>query len=208
MRAEALKIDREALLEQTLRGRVSRPARSVRAVRRPLRAETLVPALDRLEAGVRARTFTSPASAPSSSRSCVPGVGRPTPLTLARELSRRWGAEVWLKREDLATRGRTRSTTRSARRCSRSASGRGASSRRRARGQHGVATAAACARLGLPCVVYMGSVDMERQAPNVGRMKLLGAEVVPVTSGDQTLRAPRSTRPCATGCRIPTAPTT
>jgi len=52
-----------------------------------------------------------------------------------------------------------------------------------------VASAAACARLGLPCTVYMGAVDMERQAPNVGRMKLLGAEVVPVTGGDQTLRA-------------------
>ncbi|HEY3731148.1 MAG TPA: tryptophan synthase subunit beta, partial [Steroidobacteraceae bacterium] len=56
-------------------------------------------------------------------------------------------------------------------------------------GQHGVASAAACARLGLPCTVYMGAVDMERQAPNVGRMKLLGATVVPVTSGDRTLRA-------------------
>ena len=56
-------------------------------------------------------------------------------------------------------------------------------------GQHGVASAAACARVGLPCTVYMGAVDMERQAPNVGRMKLLGATVVPVTNGDQTLRA-------------------
>src|SRR5690606_29269725 len=56
-------------------------------------------------------------------------------------------------------------------------------------GQHGVASAAACARLGMPCTVYMGSIDMERQAPNVGRMKLLGATVVPVKSGDQTLRA-------------------
>ena len=56
-------------------------------------------------------------------------------------------------------------------------------------GQHGVASAAAAARLGLPCVVYMGAVDVERQAPNVGRMKLMGATVVPVTSGDKTLRA-------------------
>jgi len=56
-------------------------------------------------------------------------------------------------------------------------------------GQHGVASAAACARLGLPCTVYMGAIDMERQAPNVGRMRLLGAQVVPVTSGDRTLRA-------------------
>ena len=56
-------------------------------------------------------------------------------------------------------------------------------------GQHGVATAAACARVGLPCTVYMGEVDMARQAPNVGRMRLMGATVVPVTSGDRTLRA-------------------
>jgi len=56
-------------------------------------------------------------------------------------------------------------------------------------GQHGVASAAACARLGLPCTVYMGAIDMERQAPNVGRMRLLGARVVPVESGDRTLRA-------------------
>ena len=56
-------------------------------------------------------------------------------------------------------------------------------------GQHGVASAAACARLGLPCTVYMGAIDIERQAPNVGRMRLLGATVVPVTSGDRTLRA-------------------
>jgi len=56
-------------------------------------------------------------------------------------------------------------------------------------GQHGVASAAAAARLGMPCVVYMGAVDVERQAPNVGRMQLLGATVVPVTGGDQTLRA-------------------
>src|SRR5499425_2686519 len=56
-------------------------------------------------------------------------------------------------------------------------------------GQHGVASAAACARLGLPCTVYMGEIDMERQAPNVGRMRLLGARVVPVVSGDRTLRA-------------------
>ena len=56
-------------------------------------------------------------------------------------------------------------------------------------GQHGVAAAAACARLGLPCVVYMGEVDVERQAPNVDRMHRLGATVVPVTSGDRTLRS-------------------
>jgi len=67
-------------------------------------------------------------------------------------------------------------------------------------GQHGVASAAAAARLGMPCVVYMGAVDVERQAPNVGRMQLMGATVVPVTGGDKTLRA-ASMRRCATGFR-------
>jgi tryptophan synthase beta chain len=116
-------------------------------------------------------------------------VGRPTPLTHAAELSRRWGAEVWLKREDLAHTGAHKINN---------AIGQALLARRlgarrivaeTGAGQHGVASAAACARLGMPCVVYMGAIDMERQAPNVGRMRLLGAEVVPVTSGDQTLRA-------------------
>jgi tryptophan synthase beta chain len=116
-------------------------------------------------------------------------VGRPTPLTFADALSARWGARVWLKREDLAHTGAHKINN---------ALGQALLARRlgakrvvaeTGAGQHGVASAAACARLGLPCTVYMGSVDMERQAPNVGRMRLLGAEVVPVTSGDRTLRA-------------------
>jgi tryptophan synthase beta chain len=116
-------------------------------------------------------------------------VGRPTALTHAPKLSQAWGAEVWLKREDLAHTGAHKINN---------ALGQALLAKRlgvtrivaeTGAGQHGVATAAACARVGLPCTVYMGSVDMERQAPNVGRMKLLGATVVPVTSGDQTLRA-------------------
>jgi tryptophan synthase beta chain len=96
---------------------------------------------------------------------------------------------VWLKREDLAHTGAHKINN---------ALGQALLAKRlgvkrivaeTGAGQHGVATAAACARVGLPCTVYMGSVDMERQAPNVGRMKLLGTTVVPVTSGDQTLRA-------------------
>jgi tryptophan synthase beta chain len=96
---------------------------------------------------------------------------------------------VWLKREDLAHTGAHKINN---------AIGQGLLAKRlgakrivaeTGAGQHGVATAAACARLGLPCTVYMGSIDMERQAPNVGRMKLLGADVVPVTGGDKTLRA-------------------
>jgi tryptophan synthase beta chain len=116
-------------------------------------------------------------------------VGRPTALTHAPKLSQAWGADVWLKREDLAHTGAHKINN---------ALGQALLAKRlgvtrivaeTGAGQHGVATAAACARVGLPCTVYMGSVDMERQAPNVGRMKLLGATVVPVTSGDQTLRA-------------------
>jgi len=96
---------------------------------------------------------------------------------------------VWLKREDLAHTGAHKINN---------ALGQGLLAQKlgakrivaeTGAGQHGVATAAACARLGLPCTVYMGEVDMERQAPNVGRMRLLGTNVVPVTSGDRTLRA-------------------
>src|SRR4029079_12054839 len=116
-------------------------------------------------------------------------VGRPTALTHAPRLSKAWGAEVYLKREDLAHTGAHKINN---------ALGQALLARRMGAkrvvaetgaGQHGVATAAACARVGLPCTVYMGEVDMERQAPNVGRMRLMGAKVAPVTTGDRTLRA-------------------
>ena len=116
-------------------------------------------------------------------------VGRPTALSPAPHLSRRWGAEVWLKREDLAHTGAHKINN---------AIGQALLARRlgarrvvaeTGAGQHGVASAAACARVGLPCAVYMGALDMERQAPNVGRMRLLGAKVIAVTSGDRTLRS-------------------
>src|SRR5579862_7350323 len=150
--------------------------------------ETLVPALERLARGVREhlheRDFEGELAAQLRD-----WVGRPTPLTHAARLSARWGANVFLKREDLAHTGAHKINN---------AIGQGLLAKRigakrivaeTGAGQHGVASAAACARLGLPCTVYMGSVDMERQAPNVGRMRLLGAEVVPVTTGDRTLRA-------------------
>ncbi len=150
--------------------------------------ETLIPALDRLEEGVRehlrAPSFQQELAAELSS-----WVGRPTALTFAGRLSGRWGAKIWLKREDLAHTGAHKINN---------ALGQALLARRlgarrivaeTGAGQHGVASAAACARLGLPCTVYMGAVDMERQAPNVGRMRLLGATVIPVTGGDATLRA-------------------
>lgn len=150
--------------------------------------ETLVPALNRLQAGVdkylRDADFLAEFHAELKS-----WIGRPTPLTYARGLSKLWGAEVWLKREDLAHTGAHKINNSVGQVLLAKKLGAKRVIAETGAGQHGVASAAACARLGMPCTVYMGSVDMERQAPNVGRMKLLGAEVVPVTSGDQTLRA-------------------
>ncbi len=116
-------------------------------------------------------------------------VGRPTALTFAARLSARWGANVWLKREDLAHTGAHKINNAIGQALLAQRLGAKRIVAETGAGQHGVASAAACARLGLPCTVYMGEIDMERQAPNVGRMRLLGAKVVPVTSGDQTLRA-------------------
>jgi tryptophan synthase beta chain len=96
---------------------------------------------------------------------------------------------VWLKREDLAHTGAHKINNAVGQTLLAKRLGAKRIIAETGAGQHGVASAAAAARLGMPCVVYMGAVDVERQAPNVGRMKLLGATVVPVTSGDQTLRA-------------------
>jgi tryptophan synthase beta chain len=150
--------------------------------------ETLVPAFDRLTEAV-ATILPTPSFRDELNAELRDWVGRPTALTPMRNLSRRWGAEVWFKREDLAHTGAHKINN---------ALGQALIARRMGArrivaetgaGQHGVATAAACARVGLPCTVYMGEVDMERQAPNVGRMRLMGATVVPVTTGDRTLRA-------------------
>jgi tryptophan synthase beta chain len=150
--------------------------------------ETLVPALDRLQQGVE-RYLHSAEFQRELAAELQSWAGRPTPLTRANRLSREWGAEIWLKREDLAHTGAHKINNAVGQAMLAGRLGAGRVIAETGAGQHGVASAAACARLGLPCVVYMGAVDMERQAPNVGRMKLLGAEVVPVTSGDRTLRA-------------------
>src|ERR1700690_2881266 len=150
--------------------------------------ETLVPALDRLQAGVD-RYLSSADFLAEFNQELKSWVGRPTALSYARTLSVRWGAEVWLKREDLAHTGAHKINNALGQTLLAKRLGAKRVIAETGAGQHGVASAAAAARLGLPCVVYMGSVDVERQAPNVGRMKLLGATVVPVTSGDRTLRA-------------------
>jgi len=150
--------------------------------------ETLVPALDRLKAGVE-RYLRDPEFLREFQDELNNWVGRATPLTFARTLSKQWGAEVWLKREDLAHTGAHKINNSIGQVLLAKKLGAKRVIAETGAGQHGVASAAACARLGMPCTVYMGSIDMERQAPNVGRMKLLGATVVPVTSGDKTLRA-------------------
>lgn len=150
--------------------------------------ETLVPALERLRAGVD-RYLRDPEFLREYHDELHNWVGRATPLTFARTLSKNWGAEIWLKREDLTHTGAHKINNSVGQVLLAKRLGSKRVIAETGAGQHGVASAAACARLGMPCTVYMGSVDMERQAPNVGRMKLLGATVVPVTSGDQTLRA-------------------
>jgi tryptophan synthase beta chain len=150
--------------------------------------ETLVPALDRLQVGVD-RYLLDPDFLAEFHAELKSWVGRPTPLTHARGLSKRWDAQVWLKREDLAHTGAHKINNSIGQVLLAKKLGAKRVIAETGAGQHGVASAAACARLGMPCTVYMGAVDMERQAPNVGRMKLLGATVVPVTSGEQTLRA-------------------
>ncbi len=188
MSAIAPAIDREALLAQTLRGAFPDSRGRYGPFGGRYVPETLVPALDRLEAGVRS-FLPDTAFRDELQSELRTWVGRPTPLTPARGLSRRWGADVWLKREDLAHTGAHKINNAIGQALLAKRLGAARIVAETGAGQHGVASAAACARLGMPCVVYMGEVDMERQAPNVGRMKLLGAEVVPVTSGDRTLRA-------------------
>ncbi len=116
-------------------------------------------------------------------------VGRPTALPRAARLGEAWGAEIWLKREDLAHTGAHKINNAIGQALLAQRMGAKRIIAETGAGQHGVASAAACARLGMPCRVYMGAVDVERQAPNVHRMRLFGAEVVAVETGDATLRA-------------------
>ena len=150
--------------------------------------ETLMPALSRLAAGVREHLH-APAFQAELAAELKGWVGRPTALTHARGLSARWGADVWLKREDLAHTGAHKINNALGQALLARRLGAGRVIAETGAGQHGVATAAACARMGIPCIVYMGAVDVERQRPNVDRMLQLGAAVVPVTNGDATLRA-------------------
>ena len=150
--------------------------------------ETLVPAFDRLEAGVKEHLH-APAFQAEYQKELREWVGRPTALTFARQLSKAWGAEVWIKREDLAHTGAHKINNAIGQALLAKRLGAKRVIAETGAGQHGVAAAAACARVGLSCTVFMGAVDMLRQAPNVDRIRRLGAKVVAVETGDKTLRA-------------------
>jgi tryptophan synthase beta chain len=150
--------------------------------------ETLIGAITRLER-VAKEALADPAFRAVIERESRTWIGRPTPVCFAANLSKAWGCEVWLKREDLAHTGAHKINNALGQALLAKRLGVSRIIAETGAGQHGVATAAACARVGFPCRVYMGAIDVARQAPNVSRMKRLGAEVVPVESGDKTLRA-------------------
>ena len=115
-------------------------------------------------------------------------VGRPTPLYFAHRLSEHYGASIYLKREDLCHTGAHKVNNTIGQIILAKRLGKKRIIAETGAGQHGVATATVCALMGIPCTVYMGAIDMERQKPNVERMRILGAEVVPAESGSRTLK--------------------
>ncbi|MGB2243374.1 MAG: tryptophan synthase subunit beta [Flavobacteriaceae bacterium] len=115
-------------------------------------------------------------------------VGRPTPLYYAQRLSETYGAKIYLKREDLCHTGAHKVNNTIGQILMAKALGKKRIIAETGAGQHGVATATVCALMGIECVIYMGEIDISRQAPNVARMKLLGATVRAATSGSKTLK--------------------
>lgn len=115
-------------------------------------------------------------------------VGRPTPLYYAKRLSAKYGAHIYLKREDLCHTGAHKVNNTVGQILLAQELGKTRIIAETGAGQHGVATATVCALMGMQCIVYMGEVDIERQKPNVERMRLLGAEVRPAKSGSRTLK--------------------
>jgi len=149
--------------------------------------ETLIPALDELEDAFTAAVADAAFQA-ELLQLLREYVGRPTALSFAPRLSARVGAPVWLKREDLNHTGAHKINNTVGQALLARRMGKRRIIAETGAGQHGVATATICARFGLECVVYMGEEDMRRQALNVLRMRLMGATVVPVTSGTRTLK--------------------
>ena len=150
--------------------------------------ETLVPALDELTAAYF-EAQADPAFQAELAHLQATYSGRPTPISYAARLSDHLGgARIYLKREDLAHTGAHKINNALGQALLAERMGKRRIVAETGAGQHGVATATVCALLGMECHVYMGSVDMARQRPNVFRMKLLGAEVIPVESGSRTLK--------------------
>ncbi|HSC87792.1 MAG TPA: tryptophan synthase subunit beta [Polyangiaceae bacterium] len=156
-------------------------------------AETLIPALDELEKAYR-EIVLSPEFQAEWRALLRDYVGRPTPLTRADRLRVALDpggtrlAELWLKREDLCHTGAHKINNALGQVLLAKKLGKTRIIAETGAGQHGVATATAAAVLALPCEIYMGAVDVERQAPNVARMEMLGARVIPVESGSRTLK--------------------
>src|SRR4029077_14259494 len=156
-------------------------------------SETLIHALDELTEAVD-RIVSSPTFDAELKSLLTNYVGRPTPLTEAARLARAIdpsGKELgrlFLKREDLCHTGAHKINNALGQDLLAKKMGKQRVIAETGAGQHGVATATACAMFGLPCEVYMGAEDVKRQAPNVGRMKLLGAKVIAVESGSRTLK--------------------
>ncbi|MFT5231724.1 MAG: tryptophan synthase beta chain, partial [Candidatus Azotimanducaceae bacterium] len=115
-------------------------------------------------------------------------VGRPTPLYFAKRLSKKYDTKIYLKREDLCHTGAHKVNNTIGQILMAQRLGKKRIIAETGAGQHGVATATVCALMGLECIVYMGEIDIARQAPNVARMKMLGATVVPALSGSRTLK--------------------
>ena len=156
-------------------------------------AETLMPLILDLEREYRAAK-EDPAFQAQFDDLLEHYVGRPSPLYFAERLTEHLaknaggGAQIWFKREELNHTGAHKINNCIGQILLAIRMGKTRIIAETGAGQHGVATATVCARFGIPCVIYMGAVDVERQKPNVFRMKLLGAEVVPVTSGSKTLK--------------------
>ena len=149
--------------------------------------ELLIPPLRELEDAC-ASILPSPAFREELSELLAEYAGRPTPLTRCEALSQELGFTLWLKREDLLHTGAHKMNNTLGQALLAKRMGKTSLLAETGAGQHGVATAAAAARLGLGCTIFMGSEDVVRQAPNVARMKLLGARVIPVDSGTRTLK--------------------
>ncbi len=147
--------------------------------------ETLVPALDELEAAWNARGAAFQAELDEL---LARFAGRPTPITRARNLPGTERVQILLKREDLLHTGAHKLNNALGQVLLAKRMGKQRIIAETGAGQHGVATATACALLGLPCEIFMGAVDVERQQPNVLRMRLLGAKVIPVENGAKTLK--------------------